>query len=378
MRKIILGLLGLFTVTLLIARDIKTNDGQTLKHITITKITPIGLEVMHSGGGSFVKFENLSKALQNEFHYDKVKAEKYTAELELKKQKAAKALAAKQQLKELKRQQFLKQQKQLAKQQQEFKHKQRSIILKSGIPVVLSRRILYPVHGKTLFASAKVTGAKEIFLAYNGYMLVNNEIYLVKNNTIDAEKKLAFIKNKIDKQLKVIAKAKKDIAEWEKTIDTNIDRIDRMLGRSKTSKTDYYDKYGRYIGSGQVEEELSKIQLDLIRRLDRENRRLDKDIDHEKKNISTLEKQLLKVKKAYSTLTDKIQQFKNSQPKVAENKPKHSEQQGAAIIAMKSKLSKLKEMFEQGLIPKEVYHNKVSKLIDLFIGKIPNQTAPAK
>ena len=67
------------------ARDIKTNDGNIYKDVSITSVTPVGIDIsFQKKGVSFVRllrFTNLSKELQKEFNYNPQKAEKYQENL---------------------------------------------------------------------------------------------------------------------------------------------------------------------------------------------------------------------------------------------------------------------------------------------------------
>lgn len=58
------------------ARDITTNKGKTYKNIDV-KAKVNGLTIFHSLGASFERFDNLPKSIQDEFHYDKAKADLY-------------------------------------------------------------------------------------------------------------------------------------------------------------------------------------------------------------------------------------------------------------------------------------------------------------
>ncbi|OGV37008.1 MAG: hypothetical protein A2020_16540 [Lentisphaerae bacterium GWF2_45_14] len=76
----------LFALTLaafVLADDIITTEGEIYKDAAIIKKTPIGLEISYSGGIKFLRFENLTKPMQEKYGYDPAKA------LKRKKEKAA-------------------------------------------------------------------------------------------------------------------------------------------------------------------------------------------------------------------------------------------------------------------------------------------------
>ena len=63
------------------ARDIKTNDGTIYKDVSISSVTPVGIDIsFQKKGVSFIRllrFTNLPKELQEEFNYTPKKADKY-------------------------------------------------------------------------------------------------------------------------------------------------------------------------------------------------------------------------------------------------------------------------------------------------------------
>lgn len=77
---IMLGLSSLMS-----AREIKTTDGKVYKNVSISSVTPVGIDIFYvKDGGYFIKllpFTLLSKEIQKEFGYDPQKAKTYLANL---------------------------------------------------------------------------------------------------------------------------------------------------------------------------------------------------------------------------------------------------------------------------------------------------------
>ncbi len=86
MKKVLLLVCATMCVSLMLsARDIKTNDGKSYKGVSISSVTPIGIDISYQKDGTyFIKllpFINLSKEIQKEFHYNPEKAEAYVNNL---------------------------------------------------------------------------------------------------------------------------------------------------------------------------------------------------------------------------------------------------------------------------------------------------------
>jgi hypothetical protein len=56
-----------------------TTDGKTYKAVTITKVEPDGIRIMHDGGMAKIPFEKLSEALRKQHGYDPKKAAEHAA-----------------------------------------------------------------------------------------------------------------------------------------------------------------------------------------------------------------------------------------------------------------------------------------------------------
>ena len=67
------------------ARDITTKDGKVYKNVSISSVTPIGIDISYSVNGNYfirlLRFSNLSKEIQTEFHYNADKASAYLTNL---------------------------------------------------------------------------------------------------------------------------------------------------------------------------------------------------------------------------------------------------------------------------------------------------------
>jgi len=65
-----------------LADDFKTIDGKEYKNVTVSKQEPDGITVMNKKAGVMVKlyFTELSKEVQERFHYDASKGDAYSAE----------------------------------------------------------------------------------------------------------------------------------------------------------------------------------------------------------------------------------------------------------------------------------------------------------
>ena len=62
-----------------LADDFKTNDGKEYKNVTVSRVEPDGIMLITSVGISKVYFTELTKEVQEHFHYDAQKAAAYSA-----------------------------------------------------------------------------------------------------------------------------------------------------------------------------------------------------------------------------------------------------------------------------------------------------------
>ena len=85
-RTILLLLFSAFLLApLLRAEDLTLTNGTVYKNITVTKVDPDGLRIIHSDGGGKVLFTQLPEATQQKYHYDPAAAQKFAAAQEAKK-----------------------------------------------------------------------------------------------------------------------------------------------------------------------------------------------------------------------------------------------------------------------------------------------------
>ena len=76
----ILTFLILCFASVTLADDFKTIDGKEYKNVTLSRVEPDGIVLITSSGISKVYFTELSKEVQERFHYDVAKAAAYSAE----------------------------------------------------------------------------------------------------------------------------------------------------------------------------------------------------------------------------------------------------------------------------------------------------------
>jgi hypothetical protein len=78
-RHITVAILAALSVSLVLADDFKTANGNEYKNVTVTKQEPDGITVMNKKTGMFVKlyFTELPKEVQQRFNYDPKKAAAY-------------------------------------------------------------------------------------------------------------------------------------------------------------------------------------------------------------------------------------------------------------------------------------------------------------
>lgn len=87
-RRLMLAVLGLLLFSLtarVYSEDLTLTNGTVYKNVTVTKVDPDGLRIIHSDGGGKVLFTQLPEAIQQKYHYDAAAAQKYTEEQEAKK-----------------------------------------------------------------------------------------------------------------------------------------------------------------------------------------------------------------------------------------------------------------------------------------------------
>jgi len=66
--------------SLALADDIKTVSGKEYKNATVSRVEPDGLMVKFSGGLVKIPFTDLSKELQQLYHYDPEASQRYAAD----------------------------------------------------------------------------------------------------------------------------------------------------------------------------------------------------------------------------------------------------------------------------------------------------------
>jgi len=79
-QKTTIAILAALSVSLALADDIKTNSGKEYKNATVTRAEPDGLIVKFSGGVVKIPFTELSKELQEKYHYDPEAGQKFAAD----------------------------------------------------------------------------------------------------------------------------------------------------------------------------------------------------------------------------------------------------------------------------------------------------------
>jgi hypothetical protein len=115
MKKVLLFLCIVSTIGITAsARDFKTNSGEVFKNVTVSSVTPTGIDIsFRKKGVLFIKhllFKNLSTKIQEEFGYNPVKAENYLANLKKHEELTAKKYA-----------EAVKRQKEISEQQHQLK-----------------------------------------------------------------------------------------------------------------------------------------------------------------------------------------------------------------------------------------------------------------
>src|ERR1043166_8427732 len=76
------ALVAIFMAMTAVAEDIETLNHQIYKNATITRAEPDGIVITYSAGIVKIPFTELSEEWRARYHYDKVAAEKYAAEIE--------------------------------------------------------------------------------------------------------------------------------------------------------------------------------------------------------------------------------------------------------------------------------------------------------
>src|SRR5436190_21628228 len=80
MNKTILTILVALFSLVVLADDFKTIDGKEYKNVTVSRVEPDGIVLISKSGISKVYFTELSKEVQERFHYDAAQAAAYSAE----------------------------------------------------------------------------------------------------------------------------------------------------------------------------------------------------------------------------------------------------------------------------------------------------------
>lgn len=353
------------------ARELKTRDGKIYLDVKIIDTKPHGLDIIHSKGAAFLRFEKLPKDVQKEFNYNPVKAAEYEHKIGVEKDRREKELALKHKNEEEKKKEDAKKRGELVK---ESNDNIRAKVYSEGIPVKLNRKVLFKLYsGDPIFASSKLLGKSGVYPAYGKYMVVNKKVYLVKNNVIPLPAKLTKLEEDIVKSAKVIDQLQDIVLKCDQIIDDNIKKIREILGNTSVKRSDFYDDKGNYIGTVKTSEELSKNQISLIRSLHFENKDLDNKISRAEKDILHLESNLEEWKEERDIIQKEIDTFKANQKKYLENAAakkageENRKEEGKVPEDLEGKLKKLKEMHEKGLIPKDVYDKKIVEIIDKYV-----------
>jgi hypothetical protein len=73
-RSTIIAIIATLSAALALADDFKTTNGKEYKNATVSRVEPDGITVKFSGGLVKIPFPELSKELQEKYHYDPEKA----------------------------------------------------------------------------------------------------------------------------------------------------------------------------------------------------------------------------------------------------------------------------------------------------------------
>lgn len=77
MNKITLAIVAALSASIALADDFKTVDGKEYKNATVSRVEPDGIVVKFSGGIAKIPFTELSKELQEKYHYDTGAAQQF-------------------------------------------------------------------------------------------------------------------------------------------------------------------------------------------------------------------------------------------------------------------------------------------------------------
>ncbi len=326
-KQIILFSLICFIITSTTARDITTNNGKVYKNVDV-KAKVNGLTIFHDYGASFENFDNLPKTIQREFHYDKTKADIYEAKLKLKRQQQVAKLAKYQALKKRNQHQADQAKKMIDQQQQTLLAKLKPLIKEKGIPAVLVSQVLYNLDGNPVFASTSLKNQSKIFLVYNKYMLVDEQLYLIKDNTIPVSKKISKLKEQVDKFTKLLTTQQTKIEAWQKLIDSNKEKITKAEQiirehqdlRTTITTTKRFQKK-TYQTKKDVYSDLLKKQRALVIKYMKENKNLKKTTKTLPKKNKSDTKKLKKYNIDYSVLTEALNKFNTEYNRLQPDKP---------------------------------------------------------
>ncbi len=95
MKALTISILFLLAIGWINARDITDINGVVYENVSISKKTPVGIEITYEKGIKFLPFVILPNDVQVEFGYDKEKAKQYLEDQETEKQKYLKKLEEK-------------------------------------------------------------------------------------------------------------------------------------------------------------------------------------------------------------------------------------------------------------------------------------------
>jgi hypothetical protein len=363
-QMIILFFLTIFSVT---AEDLTTNNGALYQDVTISKVRPDGLEIIHSNGISFIEFEDLSKKIQDQYNYDPQKAMKYKEKIELLQQNQA-AAKAKRKKRNAKMKKLAKiKQKKLAEEKKNKIKRLKKKILQHAVPVLLTRNVLYKIGNLKVKVSQDLLDYSHLFPAYKNYMIVNSKLYIINNNIISAKKKLTLIAKEINNILPIYQQQIANIQKWEDIIAINIQKIDRILGNTDLARVNYYDRSGQYIGRSELSYELSYNQSHLVHSLNKENKKLNRTIRKVAYQNNILHKEIIQKKSDCEVLSDAIKKFNEAHEKYLQNSNQEIQSGNNDNNNIKLKLKKLKLLLEEGLISQEVYDKKLAELMDRYL-----------
>ncbi|MCK5835448.1 MAG: hypothetical protein KAG98_06925 [Lentisphaeria bacterium] len=344
MKKVILVFLAVGST--LMARDLKTNDGKVYKEINIVGKRSNGLKIVHSKGTSFIKFAELSPDVQAEFGYDAQKSKTLEKQLVDQKKKKSK-LVSKRKKDQLKA--------------TNARTKVTEDILKNGDLLYFVKKQLFNLNGtKQVFNLPKIG---TVCPGNVNFMIYGQKIYRVKGNAITVDRKVKMLTDEVSKLEEKVKTFNSDIKGIQKKVGLNLNRISQVMSNSGSSTLN-----GGSNDSGTtIINDLSSTQKRFIRDLERDNREFDRDIRKLEADIVASNAMVDTLSAEKTDLNGKLKSFQNSQSKFKTNETVKAvspipETENASPL--KVKLIKLKKLFKEGYISKEVYDLKSKELLD--------------